>query len=187
LLTAGDRRLGGILNGVGLRVRVASDVDPVNVTNIRLVVLAASCLSGNLGARYRDVPVPIVSTEPAVFDDLGMTGPTEGTDWEETDGTFVTIVLPQHQMAAGFTGAVTVTNQLATLTWGRPAATAEQVATFSDQPDRAAIFGYQKMAAMVTGRAPARRVGIFAADAAAAGLTNAGVQLFAAAVLWSLR
>jgi hypothetical protein len=187
LPTAGDLRLRQVLVTLGLTVRLASDVDPVDVTGVRLVVLAASCLSGNLGIRYRDLPLPILSTEPAVLDDLGMTGPTEGEDWEETAGASVNILLPGHQMAAGLDGAVLVVEQPATLTWGRPAPSAERVAAFMGQPERAAIFGYPRLAAMVVGRAPARRVGFFAADDAAASLTTEGVRLLAAAVNWVLR
>ena len=80
-----------------------------------------------------------------------------------------------------------VVEQPATLTWGRPAPSAERVATFMGQPERAAIFGYPRLAAMVVGRAPARRVGFFAADDAAASLTTEGVRLLAAAVNWVLR
>jgi len=96
-------------------------------------------------------------------------------------------VLPTHQMAAGMTGPTLVVDQPATLTWGRPAPTAERVATFQGLADRAAIFGYPRSTMMTTGRAPARRVGFFAADLAAARLTSNGVRLLAAAVSWALR
>jgi hypothetical protein len=187
LPTAGDARLREILGTVGLTVRVVSDQDPVDAAQAQIVVLAASCLSTNLGSRFRDLSIPILSTEPAVLDDLGMTGPAEGVDWEETPGDLVNIVLPGHQMAAGLTGAILVVDTPATLTWGRPASTAERVATFAGAPDRAAIFGYQRSVPMVSGQAPARRVGFFAANDAASRLTPNGRRLLAAAVSWALR
>jgi hypothetical protein len=185
--TAGDARLLLLLASSGLRVQLASDTDPADITGVGLVVLAASCTAANLAARYRDLPVPIVSMEPAVFDDLGMTGAVAGVDWEETPGTQVSVVLPSHPMAAGLAGTVAVVSAPATLTWGRPAATAQLVATFEGLAGQAAIFGYPAQAAMVAGRAPARRVGFFAADEAASRLTEPGALLFAAAVRWALR
>ena len=40
---------------------------------------------------------------------------------------------------------------------------------------------------MVTGQAPAKRVGFFAADLAAARLTEEGTALLGAAIRWALR
>jgi hypothetical protein len=185
--TAGDERLLRTLATLGLRVQLASDTDPVDVRGIDLIVLAASCLSTNLGDRYRDVPLPILSTEPAVFDDLGMTGPGEGIDWQETTGAQISIDVAGHPLAAGLSGLVDVVTAPATLSWGRPAPSAQLVASFPGFPDRAVIFGYLPRAAMVRGQALARRVGFFAADLAAAQLTDAGVALLGAAIGWALR
>jgi hypothetical protein len=185
--TAGDGQLLRTLAAAGLRVQLASDTDPVDVRGIDLVVLAASCLSSNLGGRYRDLPLPIVITEPAVFDDMGMAGPGEGIDWAETTGTQVSIDIAGHPLAAGLSGLVAVVTAPATLTWARPAGGAQLVASFPGFPDRGVIFGYPARAPMAMGPAPARRVGLFAADLAAAQLTEAGVALLAASIGWALK
>ena len=75
---------------------------------------------------------------------------------------------------------------MAPVTWGLPAATAERVAVLQGMVNRVAIFGYRRGTAMVSGQAPARRVGFFAANAAAANLTDNGVRLFAAAIDWAI-
>jgi hypothetical protein len=185
--TAGDGQLLLIAAAAGLRVQLLGDSTALEATGVDLVVLAASCLAANLGDRFRDLAVPIISMEPAVFDDLGMTGPVSGLDWEETPGTHVAIISPTHPIAAGLLGSVAVVSEPATLTWGRPAATAQLVATFEGMDGRAAIFGYPARAPMVTGRAPAKRIGFFAADLAAARLTEEGTALVGAAIRWALR
>jgi hypothetical protein len=184
--TEGDASLRVILVAMGLNVEVADDSEVADVNGIDLVLVAASCLSTNLADRYLALPIPILSTEPAIFDDLGMTGPLEGIDWQETDGTLVNIVQASHPMAAGLSGNIAVVSALATLTWGRPAATAVRVANYEGDPERAAIFGYPRLAQMVVGQAPARRVGFFAADLAAASLTDQGIALLRAAINWAL-
>jgi hypothetical protein len=185
--TEGDGELLSILAAAGLRVQLATDSSPTDLAGVDLVVLAASCLAATLGDRYRDLPLPVISMEPAVFDDLGMTGPVSGIDWEETVGLHVDVVAPEHPVAAGLAGPLAVVSEPATLTWGRPAPSAQLVATFEGIPDRAAIFLYSTRAEMVVGRAPARRVGFFAADLAASRLTPAGAALLRAAVRWALR
>jgi hypothetical protein len=185
--TSGDGQILLLLAAAGLRVQLVTDSAPASVAGIDLVVLAASCLAASLGTRYRDLPLPIISMEPAVFDDLGMTGPVSGLDWSETPGTRVAIVGPSHPIASGLAGLVDVVSEPATLTWGRPGPAAQLVATFEGIPDRAAIFGYPPRAPMVVGHAPATRIGFFAADLAAARLTEAGTALLGAAIRWSLR
>jgi hypothetical protein len=129
------------------------------------------------------VAVPVIVIEPALFDNMGMTG---GDDFGEDNGTQVTIVMAGHPMAAGLTGNVAVLTMTATLSWGAPSAAAQRVASFSGMAGRATIFGYNKGAAMAMGMAPARRVGFFAGEPAAARLTDNGKKLLDAAIDWAL-
>jgi hypothetical protein len=97
----------------------------------------------------------------------------------------VDIVAPAHPLAAGFSGRVTVTSSAQTLSWGRPNANAALVARPATDTTRAAIFGYEKGAAMPGGPAPGRRVGFFLEQGTASALTTAGGSLFDAAVRWA--
>lgn len=92
---------------------------------------------------------------------------------------------PAHPLAAGRSGLVTVTTARTTLAWGKPAAGAAIVARLPANPGRAAIFAYEKGMGMVGLAAPARRVGLFLGDTAAASLTADGWALFDAAVRWA--
>jgi hypothetical protein len=180
--TAADMQLRTSLMGRGLTPRLVDDGAAADI-NAALVVIAASSDSNAVANKYRDVAVPVIVIEPALFDNMGMTG---GDDFGEDNGTQVTIVMAGHPMAAGLTGNVAVLTMTATLSWGAPSAAAQRVASFSGMAGRATIFGYNKGAAMAMGMAPARRVGFFAGEPAAARLTDNGKKLLDAAIDWAL-
>jgi hypothetical protein len=180
--TAADMQLRTSLMGRGLTPWLVDDGAAADI-NAALVVIAASSDSNAVAAKYRDVAVPVIAIEPAVFDNMGMTG---GDDFGEDNGTQITIAMAGHPMAAGLTGNVAVLTMTATLSWGAPSAAAQRVASFSGMAGRATIFGYNKGAAMAMGMAPARRVGFFAGEPAASRLTDNGKKLLDAAIDWAL-
>jgi hypothetical protein len=186
MLSMGDTRIRGLLTGRGLTVRLVDDNAMAVVTGgVSLVVIAGSCASATVAAKYRDVPVPVMSMELAAFDDMGWTGPTMDDFGEIMSGS-VSIVMPDHPMAAGLTGTIGVVSTPANFGWGRPSPAAQRVATLQGMGDRATIFGYTRGAMTVSGQAVARRVGFFASDASAPFLGPNGVALFNAAVSWAL-
>jgi hypothetical protein len=184
-LSMGDTRIRGLLTGRSFQVRVVDDSAMADVTGVGLVVIAGSCASATVGNKYRDVPVPVLSMELAAFDDMGWTGTTMN-DFGETMSGMLTIVMPNHPMAAGLTGTIGVVSMPANFGWGRPSPGAQTVATLQGMADRATIFGYPRGAMTVSGQAAARRVGFFASDASAPNLGPNGVALFNAAVDWAL-
>jgi hypothetical protein len=140
-----------------------------------------------VNTKYRDLAVPVINLEPALMDDMRMTGPESGTAYEQDAGSQINIVDPLHPMAAGTSGLVTpVTGTGSFLVWGVPADTAQKVATLMGMPTRFTIFGYPAGAMMVGGMAPARRVGFFAGDSSLERLNDNGVKLMNAAVDWAL-
>jgi hypothetical protein len=186
-LTTGDSRLQQLLVAKGYTVRPTNDEDLVNVTGVHLVVISESCSAAMLGDKYRDVLVPVLVLERAVFFGMGMTG-DNANDHGITAGTQVSIQMAEHPMAAGFTGTVTVLNGSSTaLGWGRPAAGAERVAIMPGIADHVAIFGYARGSAMEVGPAPARRVGCFVMEAAATQLNANGIGLLSAAIDWAVQ
>lgn len=69
------------------------------------------------------------------------------------------------------------------MSWGRPGCGAIAIATVYGQPDKAAIFAYEKGATMdYAALAPARRVMFFLDNDTFVNLSPAGVALFDAAV-----
>jgi glucose/arabinose dehydrogenase len=139
-----------------------------------------------LGTRFRNVITPIVTWETHQFDDLGMTRATAGSFGVKANQRRLNIVRPGHPLAAGFNGALTVTFTPTPFAWGKPASTAIVAARLTGDPDRAAIFGYERGVAMIGGlTAPGRRVGLFLGDTTANSLTPRGWALFDAAIRWA--
>jgi hypothetical protein len=172
---------------VGYGIRLRDDNGPVDLVNTRLIVISGSVESTVLGNRYRDVRVPVLSLEYTQFDDLGMTGPTQDTDFGLAAGDSIDIVDPVHLLAAGLTGTPTVLTQVSDVGWGNPSPNALRIATLPGRPNQVAIFGYSTGAQMSPGiAAPAKRVGFFAIETSASLLSNDGVRLVAAAINWAV-
>jgi hypothetical protein len=186
-VTTAEARLRTSLMGRGFMVKVVQDEAAADVTGVHLVIIAETCASATLTTKYRDVAVPVINLEPAVMDDMRLTGLVSGTDYEQTEGTQINIVTPLHPMAAGTSGTVTpVTGTGSFLVWGIPSDAAEKVATLPGTPARYTIFGYPAGAMMVGQAAPARRVGFFAGNTALERLNDNGVKLMNAAIDWAL-
>ena len=129
--------------------------------------------------------IPVISWEPALFDEMGFSA-KGGWGIGAVEGK-ITIVDPEHQMAAGLDGDVVVASAQATLFGGGvPEGDVEIVARSFTNADTAVIFCYEEGASMATGTAPARRVGFFFLDEVAEYLTDEGWALFDAAVQWAM-
>ena len=176
--------LASTLAGYGIRLR--DDNGPVDLVNTSLIVISGSVESLVLGDRYRDVRVPLLSLEYSQFDDLGMTGPTQDTDFGLVAGDSIDIVDPVHPLAAGLTGTLAAVTQVSDIGWGNPSRNAVRIATVPGRPNQVAIFAYPTGAQMPGLAAPAKRVGFFAIETSASLLSNDGVRLVTAAINWAL-
>jgi len=195
LLIAGSATLGAADEAVRLHLEeegYAVQWDIPSVTTAaraegKAVLLISSTIRDvALAQRFRNVITPIVTWEIHQFDDLGMTRAASGSFGVKADQRRLAIVRPGHPLAAGLTGPVTVTFAPVPFAWGKPASAAVVAARLAGDPDRAAIFGYERGTAMVDGlAAPGRRVGLFLGDATANSLTPRGWALFDAAVRWA--
>lgn len=189
-LTPGDKVMSDRLKSSGFVVDTVSDmaVTTMFAASHDLIVISSSAESAPLGTKVRDVTVPVVSIENGEYGPMRMSGTNTGTDSGMlANQTSVTITMPNHPLAAGLTGTVTISSMAGELGWGVPAPAAVIVATLTGNPARAAVFGYAAGAAMVGGQvAPARRVGYAVREALAANLTADGLKLFDAAVTWAL-
>jgi hypothetical protein len=195
VLTPGEVKLKGLLEGRNFSVTINDDdASAAPAAGKTLVVLSSVIVSKTVLAKYKDVPVPVLDLESAVFDDMKMTGPVDGTDYDEEPGNEI-VVLPGmqvHPLAANLQGRVTVSaggpNDCCGTNWGKPAPSAVAVAAFgSATSGKIAIFGYDRGAKMADNFvAPARRVGLFAADTTAQYLTPNGISLVNAAIEWAI-
>jgi hypothetical protein len=186
-LTAGDALLKGRLQnqGFSVTVKASSALSTADANGKVLVVVSDTVSPSAVGSKLRTVATPVLCLEPQLFDDLGITGTVNGTDYGSVSGqTRVNLTNPSHHMAGGQTGTVTVAASSA-FNWGKPGPQAVRVATIVGQPSRWAIFGYERGAAMPGLAAPARRTGWFAGDAGAAALNSVGKELFDSAARWT--
>jgi ferric-dicitrate binding protein FerR (iron transport regulator) len=188
VLLPGDDLLVKRLEKLGLEVQVRSTgaLSAADLVHSTLLVISPTIQSSAAKLPLRDATVPILVSDAALFDDLGMTDPlTEGGGGTAHDESGELVIRhASHPLAAGFTGSVRVTSASANLWWGTPGPFAAWVATLRGSQSRAAIFGYERGALMPGGTAPARRVGFFIYDNTPALLTDAGWALFDAAVRW---
>lgn len=185
-----DQKIQQHLAARGYAVTLHSQYAPVEAArDADLVILSSTIRSHDLLGAYRNVPVPLLTWENDLLDDLAMTGKRAGTDFGSVDkDRYVWLVNAPHPMAAGLpAGVVDVYEKQAPMSWGRPGLGATVIATLHGQPEKAAIFGYEKGATMdYEALAPARRVMFFLDNETFPNLSAAGLQLFDAAVDWAL-
>jgi hypothetical protein len=153
----------------------------------RLVAISSTVDSATLGPLFRDLAVPLVVWEPALYDHLGMVGPRDPEVKGAVPGSEIVIGLETHPLAAGLSGRVRVADRLGNhyLSQGTPAPTALWVAAMPGDPTLATVFAYEKGMPMAEIVAPARRVGLFVSDLTPPHMTAAGWRLFDAAIRWA--
>src|SRR5688572_13420211 len=94
-----------------------------------LVVISGSSWSDDVGAKFRDVPVPVVCFDRALFSPMKLTGTRSGTDYGEIDGERELVIIDDtHPLAGGLSGQVLVSNGDIMVSWGVPATDAIKVA-----------------------------------------------------------
>jgi hypothetical protein len=187
-LAPGDKQLKASLMRLGFAV-VARDGQAAVTSDAlgrSLVVISGSAWSDDVGAKFRDVPVPVVVFDCAVFGPMKLTGTKEGTDFDSVDDQRLMIVDDTHPLAGGLSGLVTVASAQLQISWGLPSSSAVKVATVVNQPNHFTIFGYTEGSAMVGMTAPARRVGAFVRFPDQTSYAESGLLLFEAAALWSI-
>jgi len=158
-----------------------------DATGKALVVISGSSWSDDVGAKFRDVPVPVICFDRALFSPMKLTGTRSGTDFGELDNAQRLMIIDDtHPLAGGLSGQVTVSNADIMISWGLPSSAAVRVATTTDSSNRFTIFGYERGATMVGMAAPARRVGSFVRYPRDTTFTGSGLQLFEGAALWAI-
>jgi glucose/arabinose dehydrogenase/PKD repeat protein len=185
-LGAGDAAVKARLESLGYLVTVASETVPASdAAGKSLVLISSTVGSSALQTRFRDLAVPVVLWEGALYDDMGMTS-ASGSFYGETGGlSSLAIADASHPAAGGLTGTPAVTTAATTLKWGRAGTSAFKVATLVGDATRTAVFGYETGAAMPGLAAPARRAALFLHDTTASVMTAQGWTLFDATVNWA--
>jgi hypothetical protein len=188
-LPADDAKLKARLEMKGFVVTVGDDDGmATQATGKDLVVISGSVASATLGTKYQNTTAAVICLEAFVFGSMKMTGPTRDTDFGQTNGTQISVVLDTHAIAAGQPrGNLTVASATTSLGWGTAAATADRIATLVGMATRDTAFAYDVGQMMVGMAAPGRRVGLFPTAPTPDRLNMAGWQIFDAAVDWATR
>ena len=184
-----DKKVQTHLQARGYTVVLQDQAAPIpSAGDADLVILSSTIAAKDLPAGYRQLAIPLVTWENDALDDLAMTGKRISTDFGNVEkDRYVWLVNAPHPMAAGLPAGVTnVYQRQGSMSWGKPGLGATTIATIYGQPDKAALFGYEKGATMdYESLAPARRVMLFLDNDSFGNLSEAGVKLFDAAIDWA--
>ena len=130
-LTPGDAAVRARLQAAGHTVVVADDntvtVEAAAATTF--VMITSSVTDSVLKSRLSGLSTPIWVAKPYLFDNYGLAGPTGEVDYGSRATRTITVVAPDHPLAAGLTGTVNFQTGSSRVTWARAAASAAVVAT----------------------------------------------------------
>ena len=188
---ASDLKLVAFLESLGFIVTRADESSPLAAAEDKALVIISETVDAiDIMAKYRQLAVPLIDCENDLLGDLGMTGQKNGRDYgTDDDQRFVWLVHAPHPLAAGLGAGVqnVLGDEHCKMNWGKPGLGAITIATLRGEPDKAAIFAYEKGATMhAEFLAPARRVSFFLWSDSFAQLRPEGLALFRAAVLWAV-
>ncbi|WP_433847880.1 hypothetical protein [Acinetobacter proteolyticus] len=164
-------------------------VAPNSLKNTDLVIISSTVASKNLQSGWRQLPIPLMTWENDYLDDLAMTGKRIDTDFGEVEKErYLWLVNAPHPLSAQLAaGTHNVYQAQAPMSWGKPGLGATIIATIYGQPEKVAIWGYEKGATMdYESLAPAKRLMFFLNNETFSNLSEDGLKLFDAAIQWSL-
>ncbi|MCH7380234.1 MULTISPECIES: membrane protein [Acinetobacter] len=187
---ATDVAIQNYLQRKGYQVEVIDQsVSPNSLTNTDLVIISSTVASKNLQSGWRQLPIPLMTWENDYLDDLAMTGKRINTDFGEVEKErYLWLVNAPHPLSAHLSaGTRNVYKSQAPMSWGKPGLGATIIATIYGQPEKVAIWGYEKGATMdYESLAPAKRLMFFLNNETFTNLSEDGLKLFDAAIQWSL-
>ena len=178
------------LEAAGWTVTVVDDdaVTAATASGKGMIVISATSTASAQIATLAGVSTPVLTTAPGFLDELGMagTGGNQGSTGSQSD-VVISTAGQSHMLGAGFAAGNVAIASSATMThgWGKPNANAIVAATVVGDATKAAVFGYDTGATMVSGTAAARRVNYPLSGGLATNINDNGVQLFDAAVAWA--
>ncbi len=190
-LTSKDQLVRDRLVAQGHSVTVRDDdvVTAADADGRDLVIVSSSVVYSKIGNMFRNTSTPVLTWEAYIFGDMELTGASYLNRGETSSyQSQVTITDPNHPMAAGLSGTVTVATANSKFSWGASLPSgAEQVATLATDSSKSVIFAYQKGDSMDGGfTAPGARVAMFPNYFTPSYMTAEGWELWDAAVTWAL-
>ncbi|QUD89599.1 hypothetical protein [Phenylobacterium montanum] len=186
-----DMKAVAFLQSLGFKVRQVDEYSSVDEARGQdLILISESVDAIDVGGKYRALPIPLITFENDLLGELGMTGWKSGHDYgTDDDQRFIFVVNAPHPLAAGLKAGVqnVLDDEHYKMNWGKPCLGAVTIATLLGEPDKAAVFAYEKGSTMYAEfLAPARRLSFFLWQDTFQGLRPEGLALFRAAVLWAV-
>lgn len=185
-----DEKVKAHLDSLGYQVTFADESESAEKSNgFDMVIISSTVSSVKFGGKYAHVKVPILMWENDIQDDLHYTGRYKGVDFGEVPKEhYLWMVNAPHPLSGGVPAGTAVGySKDVEVGWGKPGLGAAIIATLPGQPEKAVIYGYEKGATMdYDFLAPARRVMFLLNNTTWPLLTPTGVQLFDAAVKWTI-
>lgn len=182
-----DRDILAKLQDLGFEVMLVNDDDATaaDADGKRLVVISSTVVPNKIDDEFTEVPVPLVSWEGHLFDELRFNTPGGGRNgMTSSSQKVIEITDPNHPMSAGYSGTTSVLTTSRPFSFSEPEGDAQVVAMVGND---SVLFGYEAGAGM-SGQyiAPARRVGLFPDHIGADRLTQAGMDIVVAAFGWAV-
>lgn len=178
------------LESLGFKVTEVDQSQPAEtLNNYALVLLSSSVSARYLRYTVRDLRVPLMTWEYQMLDQLSMVGRRENVDSGIVEKEHnLWFVNAPHPVEGGIpAGKTTIYTTAAPMTWGKPGLGASIIATLPGEPEKAAIFAYEKGATMdYDFLAPARRLFFPLDDRTFPNLNPCGLNVFDAAINWTV-
>jgi len=156
-------------------------------SNKDLVVISSTVDENYITTKFRDVAVPVITWENDLFGYMSLT--YDSGDIYNQDSVKINT---SHPLSMGFSKYKILKVYDAStdpdehrLAYGKVYPAAIRVATVPSDANKAVIFAYEKGAALGTIWAPAKRVGFFFQNYDDLSISNYGIALFDAAVVWA--
>lgn len=189
-LNGRDTWLRDRLEDAGWSVTIGDDdtVTSGSATGKNLVVISESTAQASVGTKFTAVTVPVIVGEWVLYDEMGMTATgsaNQGTVASQTQ-IAVTNAGAVHTLGAGLpAGTHTTSSSAISHAYGKPASGAIEAATIAGDAAKPTVFAYDTGQTMVSGTAPARRVGWYVYSGNATVPNATATKLFDAAVAWA--
>lgn len=188
---AADLQVKSVLEGLGCVVTMVDDSasQTSDATGKDLVVISSTVTSGYVNTKFLSVTAPVITWESHILDDMKMTGAVKYTDYYwVADQTQVVIDPNFGSWAGGVSGTQPIYNVPGVLGWGKPAASANKIATLVSDPTKCVVFSYDTGSVLVDGSlASGRRTFIPFGDVEPTTLTSVGSSILDSAIKWSLK
>jgi glucose/arabinose dehydrogenase len=190
-LTDGDNAIRARLGAKGYALQLIDhtpELHPANTAGMDMVLISATVTSGNIVNTYKNSTLPVITFEPYMLDDMGMTEPTATVDYGDIlNQTQLNFIAPTHPITLGLSGNITVNDPSRRYVWGVPGGQSFNLALIVGSPNRSGAFVYEQGATLVDNTVAVHKRGfLWLFDDAFTSLSASGLSIFDNMIEWGL-